>query len=63
MVQLSIGADGRVTHAKVSKSSGVPCLDDAAVSAAKRWIFAPAMCNGVAVASEAELPFKFVLGK
>lgn len=62
VVHLEIGASGLVRAAKVARSSGASCLDDEAVRTARRWRFTPALRNGMAIASEAELPFQFVLG-
>jgi TonB family protein len=63
VVHLEIGASGVVLSAKVARSSGASCLDDEAVRTARRWRFTPALRNGMAIASEAELPFQFVLGR
>jgi protein TonB len=50
---LEIRADGSVGQAVVSTSSLSPRLDQAAVSAARRWRYAPATRAGAAVASSA----------
>jgi protein TonB len=50
---LEIRADGSVGQAVVTKSSLSPRLDQAAVSAAKRWRYVPATRGGAAVASSA----------
>jgi protein TonB len=48
---LRVAADGRVESAEVSASSGHPRLDQAAVEAARRWRFRPAMQAGQPVAA------------
>ncbi|CAH0311028.1 hypothetical protein ROS9278_04935 [Roseomonas sp. CECT 9278] len=48
---LRVGSDGRVEAAEVSGSSGFVRLDQAAVAAARRWRFRPAMQAGQAVAA------------
>jgi TonB family protein len=47
IVECTIGADGRVTDARVLR--GLPLLDDAAVNAVKQWVYAPTLVDGVAV--------------
>lgn len=47
---LRVGPDGRVEAAEVAESSGFPALDRAAVEAARRWRYRPAMQAGIAVA-------------
>lgn len=50
-LSLRVGIDGRVEGAEVATSSGFPRLDQAAVEAARRWRFRPAMQGGVPVAA------------
>jgi TonB family protein len=51
-LNLTIGTDGRVTDAQVTRSSGSQTLDEAAVRTAKaRWRYQPVMRNGQPVAS------------
>lgn len=59
VVQALVGKDGRVKDTKVVKS--VPVLDDAAVSAVKRWVFKPALSNNKPVAVWVAVPVKFSL--
>lgn len=57
-VKVTIGEDGKVTHAQaVSKAS--PYLTGAAVFAAHRWRFEPATLNGRRVESDMVLTFEF----
>ncbi len=57
-VRVQIDARGEVTEAKVSRG-GNPALEWAALDAAKRWRFEPALRNGIPVASDVEIPFRF----
>ena len=57
VVEIVIGADGQVLHARVLRS--IPSLDAAALSAVRQWRFAPAMKNGVPVATSAVAPVSF----
>lgn len=45
-VQMLIDVDGHVLRADVAKSSGNASLDEAAVEAAKQWLFTPAIAPG-----------------
>jgi serine/threonine-protein kinase len=47
-VELTIGTDGRVSDARILKST--PGLDNAALAAARRWEFQPVRVNGEAFA-------------
>jgi protein TonB len=57
LLEILIGADGRVHQARVLRS--VRLLDEAAVAAARQWTFAPALKHGVAVATVATAPVSF----
>jgi protein TonB len=52
---------GRPQEVQVAKSSGFPRLDEAAVSAVKRWVFAPAMQGAVAVPTWTQVSVVFRL--
>jgi protein TonB len=56
-----VGADGRPAEVGVSRSSGFPMLDTAAVQAVRRWIFEPARAGGLPVSSRVEVPVRFSL--
>jgi len=58
-VQITISEEGRVIEAKAI--SGHPLLRDAAVEAARQWIFKPAILNGVPVKTEIVLTFVFTV--
>jgi periplasmic protein TonB len=48
LLRVLVGKDGRVVDVHVEKS--IPMLDQAAVDAAKTWVFKPALCNNHPVA-------------
>jgi protein TonB len=58
---LTVGANGRVSSARIAKSSGSGALDRAALSAARRWTFEPARAGGKAVPSQVTAPVLFQL--
>ena len=58
LVVIHVGANGLVTGVDVSERSGVAALDQAAVAAARRWRFHPAMKEGRTVPFD--LPFTFI---
>lgn len=62
VVTVSISASGAVEGASVSRSSGHPSLDAAAVRAAHSWKFKPALRNGKPVASTQSIRFHFAGG-
>lgn len=53
--------DGRTGEVRVKRSSGDSLLDEAAVSAARRWLFLPAMQGRRPVEAWVEVPVKFEL--
>lgn len=61
MVRVKVGADGRPGGVSVARSSGYGILDQAALTAVKRWKFSPRMVRGVASASTVEVPVNFSL--
>jgi TonB family protein len=56
-VRITISKEGRVIGAKAI--SGHPLLHDAAVEAARQWVFKPATLNGVTVETMMALTFEF----
>jgi protein TonB len=58
-VQVTISEDGRVMDAAVV--SGHPLLRDAALQAAKQWVFKPTELSGVPVKVQGVLTFNFTL--
>jgi periplasmic protein TonB len=60
-LRVLIDERGRPQEVKVAKSSGFPRLDEAAVTAVKRWVFAPAMQGGAAVSTWTQVSVVFQL--
>lgn len=60
-IQLFVDSSGKVTQAKVSKSSGNKLLDDAALEAGRKYEFKPARQNGQPVAVWVSMPVVFTL--
>ncbi len=58
-VRVKIDVQGAVKEAKVIGEAGNPALEWAALDAAKRWRFQPALRNSRAVESEVTIPFRF----
>lgn len=58
---LLLGTDGRVAEIRVSRSSGHPRLDEAALSAVRRWRWSPTLRGGVAVQVRGTVEIPFVL--
>jgi protein TonB len=63
VVNVEVEADGRAGDVNVSRSSGFPLLDDAAVRAVRRWLFEPARAGGLPVASRVDVPVRFSLAR
>jgi protein TonB len=61
LLSVDIGPDGRATRVSLSRGSGSPSLDSAAVEAVYSWTFEPARSAGAAVASSAVIPVRFSL--
>lgn len=59
VVQVRVGADGRVTFAQLAESCGYEALDEAAVEAVKHFRFAPGRQYGRAVPTLVEIPVAF----
>jgi protein TonB len=59
VLTLTLGLDGRVASIAVSKTSGFARLDEAALSAVRKWRWEPIMRNGqpVMVRGLVEIPF------
>ena len=58
IVAVTIGKDGKVTDATVAEPVGHG-FDEAALRAAKQWVFRPALRDGVAVGAKVNVPFHF----
>lgn len=61
LLAVEVGANGRPQAVAVKKSSGVALLDEAAVTAVRRWTFEPARSAGLPVAHTVEVPVRFSL--
>jgi len=63
VVELSVVVDaaGSVAEVSISRSSGYPMLDQAAVQAVRRWRFEPARAGGLPVPSKVQVPVRFSL--
>ncbi len=60
VVKLQLGADGRVAGCEVTKSTHRD-FNEPALKAVRRWVFKPAMRDGVAVSTEVMVPIQFAL--
>ncbi|MGD0675783.1 MAG: TonB family protein [Polyangiaceae bacterium] len=58
ILTVTVDADGHVSKITVAQSGGAD-LDEAAIVAARRWTFVPAMRDGKPLASRIKLPFHF----
>lgn len=63
IIGAEIGASGRVIHAQVTRSSGFPVLDQAALGAVRNWVFTPARREGVNIPAHVEIPVRFSLSE
>lgn len=62
VVRIEVDAEGKVDGVRVLSRSGSRELDRAAVQAARRWTFRPAMRDGKPVPGAVEAPITFSLG-
>ena len=60
-VYVLVGKDGRVVRAELSEKVQVPMLNEAALVAARQWLFTPGYANGKPVACWTAIPFRFRL--
>lgn len=60
---VTVGTDGRVADIRVSTSSGFSRLDNAALSAVKKWRWAPIVRGGQPVSVQGYVEIPFVLRK
>ena len=58
-IEITIGADGKVTDATVVRS--IPLLDQAALDAVRQWEYLPALLNGVPVPVVVSVTVNFTL--
>jgi protein TonB len=60
-VHLLVGRDGHVRDVQVDPKHGILLLNDAAIAAARQWVFTPARTNGHPVEVWVTVPFNFHL--
>jgi protein TonB len=61
MVRVTVNENGRPGAVSLARSSGYGILDQAALTAVRRWKFTPRMVRGVPAASTVEVPVNFSL--
>lgn len=61
LLEVRVGADGHVETIRISKSSGVPSLDQAALQTVRSWRFQPARRGGEAVGFTITVPVRFAI--
>lgn len=61
MVKALVGKDGRVIDVMLSDKHQVPMLNEAALTAARQWVFTPGLDGGRPVACWTAIPFRFRL--
>ena len=60
-VHVLVGREGRVLDAVLARNVQVPMLNEAALAAARQWVFTPGYANGNPVACWTAIPFHFRL--
>ncbi len=60
-VHVLVGKEGRVLDAVLAEKIQVPMLNEAALAAARQWVFTPGLANGRPVACWSAIPFRFRL--
>ncbi len=61
LLEVRLDADGAQRELKLLRSSGVPSLDQAALTAVSHWRFRPEEHDGQAVPSRVQIPIEFAL--
>lgn len=61
LLRVSVSPEGKATSVSVYRSSGYASLDQAALTAVRRWRFLPQSVGGACVASTIEVPVNFSL--
>jgi protein TonB len=61
VAHLLVGRDGRVLDVRIDERHSILMLDEAAVRAARQWVFKPALANNKPVAVWVAVPFHFHL--
>ena len=63
VVRVGVDAGGEVTSTGIESSSGYPVLDQAALTAVRKWRFLPAHRGAQALAGEVLVPIRFRLAR
>ena len=61
VAHLLVGRDGHVLDVRIDEQHSVLMLNEAAVRAARQWVFKPALANNRPVAVWVAVPFNFRL--
>jgi TonB family protein len=61
VAHLLVGRDGRVLDVRIDEGHSILMLNEAAISAARQWVFTPALANNKPVAVWVAVPFNFRL--
>ena len=61
ILQVEVTAGGHASEIAIQQSSGFPILDQAAVSAVRRWTFEPGRIGALPVSSRVQIPVRFRL--
>ncbi len=61
VLKVTVGPDGKPTHASIFKSSGYPALDDAGKDTVMRWRYKPGTRGGINEAGSVLVPVDFKL--
>jgi periplasmic protein TonB len=61
MARLLVGRDGRVLDVRIDEHHSILMLNEAAIRAARQWVFTPALANNRPVAVWVAVPFNFRL--
>ena len=61
LIEVWIGTKGQQLNQKLIKSSGAQILDNAAMTAIKKWHFSAHIVNGTAIAHRVQIPVRFKL--
>ncbi len=63
VLAVEVSIEGLVENLSILTTSGSPILDNAALTAVKRWRFRPAMVDGMPIESSVTVPVRFTLEK
>jgi protein TonB len=63
ILSVEVGADGQPDNVTMSRGSGFPLLDQAAIEVVRLWRFEPARAGGIPVSSQVDVPVRFTLSR